>query len=120
MHHSQNKGLVGGQLSSLNRIVRTYSLKLLLANLFLCGKDMANCLPNTQFAHIAACNNESLSNLFQKAMCRLIQGHELELAVAMGKVLGNLEEHTTVAMEMLSRKCEHLGKWLVNSLTLNR
>ena len=49
-------------------------------------------------------------------MSRLIQGHELELAVAMGKVLGNLDEHTTVAIEMLSRRCEHLGKWLVHTL----
>ena len=50
-------------------------------------------------------------------MSRLIQGHELELAVAMGKVLGNLEEHTAVATEMLSRRCEHLGKWYVIRIT---
>ena len=52
-------------------------------------------------------------------MCRLIQGHELELAVDMGKVLGNLDEHTTVAIEMLSRRCEHLGKWLVQEFLKN-
>ena len=49
--------------------------------------------------------------LFQKAMAHLIQGHELELAVAMGKVLGGVDEYTTVAVEMLSRRCEHLQKW---------
>lgn len=48
---------------------------------------------------------------FQKAMRSLIQGNELELAVAMGTVLGNLEQHTSVALEMLSRRCERLGKW---------
>ena len=44
-------------------------------------------------------------------MASLIQGHELELAVAMGKVLGGVDEYTTVAVEMLSRRCEHLQKW---------
>ena len=53
----------------------------------------------------------TVATILQKAMARLIQGHELQLAVAMGKVLGNLEEYTTVAMVMLSRRCEHLGKW---------
>ncbi|KAL3878905.1 hypothetical protein ACJMK2_031231 [Sinanodonta woodiana] len=47
----------------------------------------------------------------QKTITRLIQGNELELAVSVGLVLGNLTEHMAVAVELLSRRCEHLGKW---------
>ncbi|KAK3100008.1 hypothetical protein FSP39_013425 [Pinctada imbricata] len=47
----------------------------------------------------------------QKAMWKLIQGHELELAVSIGTVLGNVPEQTYLAFEYLSRRCEHLQKW---------
>ncbi|XP_052276761.1 WD repeat-containing protein 17-like isoform X3 [Dreissena polymorpha] len=47
----------------------------------------------------------------QGALCRLIQGNELELAVAMGTVLGVHDSVMSVAMEMLSRRCERLSKW---------
>ncbi|XP_053398741.1 WD repeat-containing protein 17-like [Mercenaria mercenaria] len=59
---------------------------------------------------LAACCFLAVDNP-QKAMGRLIQGNELELAVAMGTVLGNLQQYTSVALEMLSRRCERLGKW---------
>lgn len=41
----------------------------------------------------------------------LIQGHELELAASVGVVLGNVSKQTHQALEYLSRRCEHLGKW---------
>jgi len=44
-------------------------------------------------------------------MCRLIQGNELETAVAMGMTFGNLDNLTSVAIELLSRRCERLGEW---------
>ncbi|KAL5011845.1 hypothetical protein ScPMuIL_010396 [Solemya velum] len=59
---------------------------------------------------LAACCHLSVGDC-QKAMSKLIRGHELELAVAMGMVLGNVPDQTAVALEMLSRRCEHLGNW---------
>ncbi|XP_071125109.1 WD repeat-containing protein 17-like [Mytilus edulis] len=47
----------------------------------------------------------------QGAIGILIRGHELELAVAMGTVLGNVSEQTYLAIEYLSRRCEHHSKW---------
>lgn len=59
---------------------------------------------------LAACCFLAVDNP-QKAIGKLIKGNELELAVAMGTVLGNLQQYTSVAMEMLSRRCERLGNW---------
>ncbi|XP_060599181.1 WD repeat-containing protein 17-like [Ruditapes philippinarum] len=59
---------------------------------------------------LAACCFLAVDNV-QKALGKLIQGNELELAVATGTVIGNLQEYTSVAIEMLSRRCERLGKW---------
>ncbi|KAL4230509.1 Anaphase-promoting complex subunit 4 WD40 domain [Mactra antiquata] len=58
----------------------------------------------------AACCYLAIDNP-QKAICKLIQGNELELAVSMGLVLGNLQSYTSLAIEMLSRRCERLGLW---------
>ncbi|KAJ8298038.1 hypothetical protein KUTeg_024569 [Tegillarca granosa] len=59
---------------------------------------------------MSACCYLSISNN-QKALWKLIQGQELELAVAIGTVLGNTPVQTYKAIEYLSRRCEHLGKW---------
>ncbi|KAK7486957.1 hypothetical protein BaRGS_00021773 [Batillaria attramentaria] len=48
---------------------------------------------------------------FQSAMSKLIKGNELELAVSIGMVLGRVPHHLRVATELLSRRCEHLGRW---------
>lgn len=48
---------------------------------------------------------------WQQAVQCLIQGHELELAASVGVVLGNVFKQTHQALEYLSRRCEHLGKW---------
>lgn len=47
----------------------------------------------------------------QKAMCKLIRGGELELAVSVGLVLRSVDAQLRVALELLSRRCENLGKW---------
>jgi len=49
----------------------------------------------------------------QKAMCKLIRGGEIELAVSVGLVLKSVDAQLRVAVELLSRRCENLGKWLV-------
>ncbi|XP_056009977.1 WD repeat-containing protein 17-like isoform X2 [Ostrea edulis] len=59
---------------------------------------------------LAACCHLSVDDC-QQAVQRLIQGHELELAASVGVVLGNVPEQTFQALEYLSRRCEHLGKW---------
>ena len=46
-------------------------------------------------------------------MSKLIRGNELELAISVGTVLGNVPAHLRLATELLSRRCEHLGKWSV-------
>ncbi|KAL8623251.1 hypothetical protein ACOMHN_062737 [Nucella lapillus] len=45
------------------------------------------------------------------AMCKLLRGNELELAISVGTVLGNVPSHLRLATHLLSRRCEHLGKW---------
>ncbi len=52
-----------------------------------------------------------IPSVLQKALQKLIRGNELELAVSVGLVLEGLEELTSVAAELLSRRCETLGKW---------
>ena len=47
-------------------------------------------------------------------MSKLIRGNELELAVSVGTVLGNVPAQLRVATELLSRRCEFLGKWSVH------
>lgn len=59
---------------------------------------------------MSACCYLSINNN-QKALWKLIQGQELELAVAIGTVLGNTPVQTYKAIEYLSRRCEHLGNW---------
>jgi len=49
----------------------------------------------------------------QKAMCKLIRGGEIELAVSIGLVLRSVDSQLRVAVELLSRRCENLGKWSV-------
>ncbi|WAQ98157.1 WDR17-like protein [Mya arenaria] len=58
----------------------------------------------------AACCLLAVSD-HQGAMSRLLQGNELELAVAMGTVLGGVDSLLHTAIELLSRRCERLGKW---------
>ena len=50
-------------------------------------------------------------SVLQKALQKLIRGNELELAISVGRVLGNLEALTGLATELLSRRCEKLGRW---------
>lgn len=54
----------------------------------------------------------------QKALTTLLRGHELELAVSIAAVLGDSDESIMglkhIALQLLSRRCEHLGKWSVN------
>lgn len=59
---------------------------------------------------LAACCHMSVDDCQQAVQC-LIQGHELELAASVGVVLGNVSKQTHQALEYLSRRCEHLGKW---------
>jgi len=49
----------------------------------------------------------------QKAMCKLIGGGELELAASLGLVLKSVDAQLRVAVELLSRRCENLGRWSV-------
>ena len=49
----------------------------------------------------------------QKAMCKLIRGGELELAVSVGLVLKTVAAQLCMALELLSRRCENLGRWSV-------
>ncbi|XP_076467583.1 LOW QUALITY PROTEIN: WD repeat-containing protein 17-like [Babylonia areolata] len=59
---------------------------------------------------LAACCHLAIDD-FQGAMSKLIRGNELELAISMGTVLGNVPQHLRLATHLLSRRCEHLGKW---------
>lgn len=59
---------------------------------------------------LAACCHLSVDDP-SKALSKLIRGHELELAVSVGLVLGNYPKETDVALGLLSRRCEALGKW---------
>ncbi|XP_012945972.1 WD repeat-containing protein 17, partial [Aplysia californica] len=59
---------------------------------------------------LAACCHLAVDDQ-KKAMSKLIRGHELELALSVGRVLGGATEETDVVLELLSRRCETLGKW---------
>lgn len=56
----------------------------------------------------------------QGAMSKLIRGNELELAISVGTILGNVPAHLRLATELLSRRCEHIGKWSVCVIWLKR
>ena len=47
----------------------------------------------------------------QRAMQKLLRGNELELAVSVGLVLEDVGDLTSIAAELLSRRCEKLGRW---------
>ena len=49
-------------------------------------------------------------------MCKLIRGGELELAVSVGLVLKSVDAQLRVAVELLSRRCEQLGRWSVSDV----
>ncbi|XP_064637319.1 WD repeat-containing protein 17-like isoform X2 [Lineus longissimus] len=73
---------------------------------------------------MAACCHLAVEN-FQEAMSKLIRGNELELAVSAGMVLNKAMPLTYVALELLSRKCEKIGRWdlavdLINIIPDNR
>ncbi|XP_041358787.1 WD repeat-containing protein 17-like [Gigantopelta aegis] len=59
---------------------------------------------------MAACCHLAVNDC-QKAMSKLIRGNELELAVSIGTVLNTTPQHLHNAIELLSRRCEQLGKW---------
>ncbi|XP_072040937.1 WD repeat-containing protein 17-like [Amphiura filiformis] len=61
---------------------------------------------------MAACCHLAVGNV-QLALSKLIRGHELELAVCIGKVLkGNKHQPLiTMATELLARRCESLENW---------
>ncbi|RUS73072.1 hypothetical protein EGW08_019169 [Elysia chlorotica] len=59
---------------------------------------------------LAACCHLAVDDA-RRALSKLIRGHELELAVSIGLVLGNCPNETDVALGLLSRRCEALGKW---------
>jgi hypothetical protein len=40
-----------------------------------------------------------------------VRGNELELAASVGTVLGHTPQLTHMALELLARRCERLGKW---------
>ncbi|XP_021348279.1 WD repeat-containing protein 17-like [Mizuhopecten yessoensis] len=65
---------------------------------------------NNGFTVLAACCHLAINDC-ESAVWRLIQGHELELAVSVGTILGNTPKQTNLAIEYLSRRCEHLCKW---------
>jgi len=48
-------------------------------------------------------------------MCKLIRGGELVLAVSVGLILKSVDAQLRVAIELLSRRCENLGRWSVMS-----
>ena len=49
--------------------------------------------------------------MFQFALSKLIRGNEIELAVSIGMVLKDNSQIYHLAVELLARKCEKLGKW---------
>ena len=55
-------------------------------------------------------------HVLQKAMAKLVRGHELELAACIGQVLTNVPELTHLAIEFLARRCEKIGRWYVNTV----
>ncbi|KAK3740724.1 hypothetical protein RRG08_048968 [Elysia crispata] len=59
---------------------------------------------------LAACCHLAVDDS-HRALSKLIRGHELELAVSVGLILGNCPDETDVALGLLSRRCEALGKW---------
>ncbi|KAK6173871.1 hypothetical protein SNE40_017251 [Patella caerulea] len=59
---------------------------------------------------LAACCHLAVGNI-QNAMSTLIRGHELELAVSVGIVLGDVIQYVDYAVQLLSTRCERLGKW---------
>ena len=54
--------------------------------------------------------------MFQFALSKLIRGNEIELAVSIGMVLKDNSQIYHLAVELLARKCEKLGKWYPNYL----
>lgn len=51
-------------------------------------------------------------SILQKAMAKLVRGHELELAACVGSVLGeSVADLTYLAIELLARRCEKIGRW---------
>ena len=71
-------------------------------------------LADFHFSHgsptLAACCHLAVEDL-QAAMSKLIRGHELELAVSVGRVLTSAPRHTDLALGLLARRCEALGRW---------
>nr|KAI8756432.1 WD repeat-containing protein 17-like [Biomphalaria glabrata] len=59
---------------------------------------------------MAACCHLAIDDQ-KKALSKLIRGHELELAMSVGLVLGGATSQTDIVLELLSRRCEALGKW---------
>ncbi|XP_069128955.1 WD repeat-containing protein 17-like [Argopecten irradians] len=94
-----------GQANSTSSPSTTY-VKLLHQSV----QHLANWYFNNGFTELAACCHLAIDDC-QSAVWRLIQGHELELAVSIGTVLGNTPKQTNLAIEYLSRRCEHLCKW---------
>ncbi|XP_060065865.1 WD repeat-containing protein 17-like [Ylistrum balloti] len=74
------------------------------------AQHLADWYFNNGFTELAACCHLAVNDC-ESAVWRLIQGHELELAVSIGTVLGNTPKQTNLAIEYLSRRCEHLCKW---------
>ncbi|GFS08154.1 WD repeat-containing protein 17, partial [Elysia marginata] len=79
----------------------------------LTGEAMNN-LADSHFRNgspaLAACCHLAVDDP-SRALSKLIRGHELELAVSVGLVLGTFQKETDVALGLLSRRCEALGKW---------
>ncbi|GFN83793.1 WD repeat-containing protein 17, partial [Plakobranchus ocellatus] len=73
-------------------------------------EDLANYYFRNGSPTLAACCHLAVDDP-SKAIAKLIRGHELELAVSIGQVLGNCPNETDVAIGFLSRRCEALGKW---------
>ena len=56
-------------------------------------------------------HNRFAVSCVQRAMQKLLRGNELELAVSVGLVLEDVGDLTSIAAELLSRRCEKLGRW---------
>ncbi|KAH9519882.1 WD repeat-containing protein 17 [Bulinus truncatus] len=59
---------------------------------------------------LAACCHLAVDDQ-TKAVSKLIRGNELELALCIGLVLNGAPSQTDIVLELLSRRCEALGKW---------
>ncbi|XP_068702720.1 WD repeat-containing protein 17-like [Montipora foliosa] len=59
---------------------------------------------------LAACCHLAVGDV-KFSLSKLIRGNELELAVSVGMVLKDNTPEYHLAVELLSRKCEKLGKW---------